>query len=381
MAFLNEPVYAKSVPYKKGQCGIAPSSISGTVDQEILSSLGLNPLSISDDELSAIEINGDETQLITAALEHVTVSIQDGHMETSIFLSKMQLYSYVPSDAFREAQNMGLTQRFQKFKSFVTSPVICGCSVCSKIEKWGEEWEKNPHYEKSTLVVLLSTCREIDVTLPTEAYDQSGSELLLAMTEFTLYKSKLHYCKAFLKCVGLEVACFVSTDSSGKEATCYNARSDLVVKIVNRSNKSSDVLATGEVSKSPVVQTYVAALGFLSKSRSKYILCIILHKNISVSLYLGVNKQDSTSIDSAYTGPISLVSLMGDDLYDLNKPDEVTLLIKHLGSALKKVFDKRKGDHTQTSQARQTRQTRQTTRPRLQSEGETPPSKKRNTTS
>ena len=75
---------------------------------------------------------------------------------------------------------------------------------------------------------------------------------------------------------------------------------------------------------------------------------------------------------------------MGGELYDLNKPDEVTLLIKHFGSALKNVFAEKNVDHTQTSQTSQARQTRQTTRsllPRVQSEEETPPSKKKNTTS
>ena len=52
---------------------------------------------------------------------------------------------------------------------------------------------------------------------------------------------------------------------------------------------------------------------------------------------------------------------MGGELYDLNKPDEVTLLIKHFGSALKNVFAEKNVDHTQTSQTSQARQTRQTT--------------------
>ena len=210
-------------------------------------------------------MTNDEAELINAALEHVTISVQVGHRKTKFFLGKMQLFLCVPPNILKEAENMKLAQRFQKFKTFVTEPITCECFVCSKLEKWREEWVKTPHYEKRTFLLLLSTCRQVDVTLPTEAYDQSGSQLLLAITEFTHYKSKLHYCQAFLKCVGLEVTCFISTDCSGKEATCYNARADLVVKIWNR---SSDILATGEVSRSPVVQTYVAALGFFSDSGS-----------------------------------------------------------------------------------------------------------------
>ena len=51
--------------------------------------------------------------------------------------------------------------------------------------------------------------------------------------------------------MGLEVACLLSTNSNGEEATCYNARPDIVVKF--RGSTDCDVLATGEVSRSPIV--------------------------------------------------------------------------------------------------------------------------------
>ena len=54
----------------------------------------------------------------------------------------------------------------------------------------------------------------MDNTLPTEAYDQTGSQLLLGITEFVLHKAELHASQGYLKCVGLEVACLLSTDSS-----------------------------------------------------------------------------------------------------------------------------------------------------------------------
>ena len=67
-----------------------------------------------------------------------------------------------------------------------------------------------------------------------------------------------------------------------------------------------NVLATGEVSRSPIV----TALGFLARTESKYILCIVLHKN-----------KRKTVVQSEYSGPISLVSLMGGESYDLHRED------------------------------------------------------------
>ena len=148
-----------------------------------------------------------------------------------------------------------------------------------------------------------------------------------------------------MKCVGLEVACFLSIDASGSQVTCYNARPDIVIKLRNRTN--CGVLATGEVSRSPIVQTNIAALGYLARSGSKYILCIVLHKNNSINLYLGVN-QRKTVIDSEYFGPISLVSLMGGESYDLHNEAKVITLIKHLGSALKKIAVRNVRDRCQT---------------------------------
>ena len=213
------------------------------------------------------------------------------------------------------------------------------------------------------------TCREVDTTLPTDAYDQTGSQLLLGITEFVLHKAELHASQGYLKCVGLEVAaCLLSTDSSGKEATCYNARPDIVVKLRNRTD--CDVLATSEVSRSPIVQTYIAALGLLARTGSKYILCIVLHKNNSINLYLGCNQQ-KTVIQSEYSGPISLVSLMGGESYDLHREEKVIMLIKHCGSALKKIVEQNMLDR------RQTRQTRRSPLSRLHSTSEDEaPSKK-----
>ena len=102
---------------------------------------------------------------------------------------------------------------------------------------------------------------------------------------------------------------------------------------------------------SPIVQTCVAALRFLARTGSKYLLCILLHENNTINLYLGVNQQ-GTVIQSDYSGPISLVSLMGGESYDLHREENVITLIKHCGSALKNIVEQNELDSSQTSQTR-----------------------------
>ena len=70
--------------YKKGQCGIAASYVRGTIDQQMLSSLGLNPLNITTDKLAAIEMTNDEAKLICGVLEHVTLSVPVGSIKKTI---------------------------------------------------------------------------------------------------------------------------------------------------------------------------------------------------------------------------------------------------------------------------------------------------------
>ena len=80
--------------YTRGQSGLAASSVTGTVDQQMLSSLGLNPLGITDDELDAVEMRSEEAKLINAALNHVTLSVLIGLLQTQIYISKMCLFSH-----------------------------------------------------------------------------------------------------------------------------------------------------------------------------------------------------------------------------------------------------------------------------------------------
>ena len=333
------------MPFVKGQSGIAASTVIDTVDLGMLSSLGMNPLCITAEELAAIDMCSEDAQLINAALEHVTLTTTAGLLEDQIYISKIHLYSLVPQETLRRTSSMTVHKRFHELKACVTSPTPCECMVCDKLDTWQQEWEENPNYDKRKLVSLLLTCLQVDTTLCTEAFDQTGGELLWNLTQFALHKAELHASLPFLKCVGLEVACYLSIDTSGSQATCYSARPDLVVKIRNRTNCS--VLATGEVSRSPTVQTYIAAMGYLAKSGSKYILCIVLHKNNTINLYLGVNQRE-TVIDSEYSGPISLVSLMGGESYDLHNEAKVITLIKHLGSALKKIAVRNVRDRRQT---------------------------------
>ena len=68
-------------------------------------------------------------------------------------------------------------------------------------------------------------------------------------------------------------------------------------------------------------------------------------------MYLGVNQQ-GTVIQSDYSGPISLVSLMGGESYDLHREENVITLIKHSGSALKNIVEQNELDSSQTSQTR-----------------------------
>ena len=129
--------------YKKGQSSIAAST--GTVDQQMLSSLGLNPLGITDDELAAVEMRSEEAKLINAALEHVTLTVPIGLLQKEIYISKMGLFSIVPQEVLKETENMTVQQRFHKLKSCITSPISCQCMVCNKLDAWGKEWTENPN--------------------------------------------------------------------------------------------------------------------------------------------------------------------------------------------------------------------------------------------
>ena len=181
--------------YRRGQ---SASSITGTIDQQMLSSLGLNPLGITDDELAAVKMGSEEAQLINAALEHVTLRVPVGLLRTQIYISKMSLFSIVPQDVLKEVADMKIHQRFHKIKSCITSPVSCQCRVCNKLDTWGKEWMENPNYENRKFVSLLMTCRQLDTT---DAYNQIGGQLLLGITEFALHKAELHASQWYLECV------------------------------------------------------------------------------------------------------------------------------------------------------------------------------------
>ena len=92
--------------YKKGQCGIAASYVRGTIDQQMLSSLGLNPLNITTDELAAIEMTNDEAKLICGVLEHVTLSVPVGSLKKTIYISKICLFSIVLLEVLTETEDM-----------------------------------------------------------------------------------------------------------------------------------------------------------------------------------------------------------------------------------------------------------------------------------
>ena len=58
-------------------------------------------------------------------------------------------------------------------------------------------------------------------------------------------------------------------------------------------------------------------MGYLAREGSKHILCIILHKNCSIQLYLAYNQKKIK--DLVYHGPAGIVSLFGvGDEYNLN---------------------------------------------------------------
>ena len=151
--------------------------------------------------------------------------------------------------------------------------------------------------------------------------------------EFAASKSNLKAVHCQIKFINPEVA-FIMLTRSGTFQT-YCAIPHILLRKCEEN--LAEVVATGEVASSPAIQTYLAAMGYLAREGSKHTLCVVLHKNCSVQLFLGYNKK--TMKELMYSGPAGIVSLMGvGDQYHLNDPKEIQRLIKHIGCALQKII-------------------------------------------
>ena len=99
-----------------------------------------------------------------------------------------------------------------------------------------------------------------------------------------------------------------------------------------------------ELESSPIVQSYITALGFIARERQELVLFLVLYKTKTVDVFL-VKNANVTS--GNFCGPIEMFRMLPIQ-YNLTTTSSIKLLIKHLGPVLFYLCEKLKTDDVES---------------------------------
>ena len=158
-----------------------------------------------------------------------------------------------------------------------------------------------------------------------EFRDNTAGAVLMQLVDFAALRIGIDDLEVRLKTAGGQIA---FTAQRGEFVRVYNANPDLVIKTLDTDITS--FIGTGEVESSPIIQSYVASLGYIARERQELVLSIVLYKTMTVDIFL-VKNENVASGD--FCGPIQMFRMLPIQ-YNLTTTSSIKLLIKHLGAVL-----------------------------------------------
>ena len=211
-------------------------------------------------------------------------------------------------------------------KSVRYRDISCDCDVCVKLAAKAVD---------PILRRLLLECIFIDLSDSKQEFrDHSGGgALLVALVNFSAVKADIDDLEVYLKPGGGQIAVSVK---KGETIRLYNACPDIVIK--KRDNVINSFVGMGEVESSPIMQSYITSLGYISRESKELVLSIILYKSKTIDLF--IMKNLNNMIDG-HVGPIEMFKALPNQ-YNLITESSIKELIKHLGAILSRLCDQLK---------------------------------------
>ena len=154
----------------------------------------------------------------------------------------------------------------------------------------------------------------------------------MALVNFCAMKAGVEDLEVYLKTGGGQISVSVHKGNITKR---YNANPDIIIK--KRDSEHTSFIGTGEVESSPVVQSYIASIGYIARERRELVLSIVLCETKTVDIFLVNNRIDG------YVGPIEMFRVLPIQ-YNLITISSIKQLIKHLGGILIVLCEKLKMD-------------------------------------